>query len=340
MQLHISSFGAKLRVEDGVFLVITAQEGKVARQTFAASLVETIFVQQGTSLSADAILLAMANDIAIVVADRRGFPVGRFLSNEPKTISTVQKAQAEASVTAAGLGFARHWIIEKLEAQQAFLLKHAAYLKDKQKQAWLEKAGWHNDLLQKLSAAPLEPATLRGIEGSAGRIFFYLIARSLPTRYGFVRRAYRPSYDPFNSLLNYAYALLYVRVERALYEVGLNPYLGFMHRDNYRRKSLVYDFAEAFRIDSFQVVYRLFVGKEISAKHYFTEPDGSVWMTKEGKVRLLEKLKEAYEEKRYLRDGINQTGDQYIRRRAAQLARELLLVKPAKNTEDVHLDHV
>jgi CRISPR-associated protein Cas1 len=47
--------------------------------------------------------------------------------------------------------------------------------------------------------------------------------------------------------LNYGYAILYARCERALVLVGLDPYAGFMHALKSGRQSLTFDFAEQFR---------------------------------------------------------------------------------------------
>ena len=328
MQLHLNGYGAKLRVKEGLFNVIHAKGLEVRQQTFAASQVDAIFLQKGTSVSTDAILLAMEYDVALLVTDHRGFPLGRFAAQEPHTISLVQKAQALVSSRQEGLAWARVWIAEKMEAQRAFLAQHAAYLKGREKARWEEKTARIANLREKLLLAPLVAETLRGIEGSAGRIFYYLVGQSLPAQYRFVRRTRRPATDPFNAFLNYAYALLYVRVESALIEFGMNPYLGFMHRNDYRQKSLVFDFIEPFRMDTFRVVYRLFAGKSVSAKHYAIEPDGSVWLSTEGKRLLLEQLKAEYEDKRRLRDHTSMTAGQYVRRRASHLAQQLLEFSP------------
>lgn len=341
MELHIDSYGARLRVKDGLLQVTFAREGEVRKEAFSAQQVRRIFLQKGTSVSIDAVLLAMEHDISLVVTDQYGFPTGRFYSHEPNSTSEILKAQALISCQPEGLEYARAWIAEKLSGQHAFMEKLLRHQAAEQKERWAPKLQRHRALQEKLSDSPPAAAIFRGIEGSAGRIFYLMIGLSLPKRYRFIRRSLRPAQDPFNAFLNYAYAILYSRVEEALLEAGLNPYLGFMHRDGYRFKSLVYDFIEPFRVKTIACVYRLFSRKRISQNHYRAGPDKSIRITTEGKRLLLTRLKKEYEEKRTPhpsgeagrglkpRDGLRLTEQQYIRRRAGCLAQSLL-----QKTED------
>lgn len=56
-----------------------------------------------------------------------------------------------------------------------------------------------------------------------------------------------PAKDPFNTLLNYAYGILYGKVEGALIKAGIDPYMGIFHRDEYNRPALVFDVIENYR---------------------------------------------------------------------------------------------
>lgn len=336
MELHLNSYGARLRVKDGLLQVTYAREGKVCKEAFSAQQVRRIFLQKGTSVSIDAVLLAMEHDISLLVTDQYGFPTGRFYSHEPSSTSEILKAQALVSCRPAALEYARAWITEKLSQQHAFMEKLLSHQPAAQKEKWAPKLQRHRALQEKLAASPPSAATFRGIEGSAGRIFYLFIGQSLPERYRFIRRSLRPAQDPFNSFLNYAYAVLYSRVEEALLAAGLSPYLGFMHRDGYRFKSMVYDFIEPFRVKTIACVYRLFSRKKISQNHYRAGPDKSIRITAEGKKLLLTRLKKEYEEKRTPlpsgeagrrlkpRDGLRLTEAQHIRRRAGRLAQSLL----------------
>lgn len=86
MEIYLQSYGARLRVKDGLFEVVvpdlTGSNHHVTDQ-FAAHQVQSILLQAGTSVSADALLLALESDTDIIVLDALGNPTGRFWTNRP-----------------------------------------------------------------------------------------------------------------------------------------------------------------------------------------------------------------------------------------------------------------
>ena len=63
----------------------------------------------------------------------------------------------------------------------------------------------------------------------------------------FTNRNKRPPTDPVNALLSFAYTILANDCAAALEGAGLDPYIGFMHRDRPGRLSLALDLMEEFR---------------------------------------------------------------------------------------------
>ena len=57
----------------------------------------------------------------------------------------------------------------------------------------------------------------------------------------------RPPLDAMNALLSFLYTLLASDCANALETVGLDSYVGFLHRDRPGRESLVLDLMEEFR---------------------------------------------------------------------------------------------
>lgn len=105
----------------------------------------------------------------------------------------------------------------------------------------------------------------------------------MPEDFAFKGRSFRPAKDEFNAMLNYAYGILYSRTERSLMLAGLDPYIGFMHRDDYNSKSLVYDYIEPYRIHAERFIFRLFTGKKIN-KSYFETFKAGISLNEEGKA--------------------------------------------------------
>ncbi len=52
-------------------------------------------------------------------------------------------------------------------------------------------------------------------------------------------------------------------VEKSCILAGLDPYVGFLHTDNYNKKSMVFDLIEPFRFLADQTVTHLFTGRKI-----------------------------------------------------------------------------
>jgi CRISP-associated protein Cas1 len=91
---------------------------------------------------------------------------------------------------------------------------------------------------------------LRGIEGNAARIYFevfnYLIVQQKED-FSFRERSRRPPLDNVNALLSFLYTLLRHDAEGALESVGLDPAVGFLHRDRPGRPGLALDLMEELR---------------------------------------------------------------------------------------------
>jgi len=85
-------------------------------------------------------------------------------------------------------------------------------------------------------------------------------------------------------------------VEKACIIAGLDPYIGFMHADNYNKKSLVFDLIEPFRTYADETVVYLFSKRKIK-KEYFDEIPGGLTLNKKGKVVLIQAINERFEKK-------------------------------------------
>ena len=97
---------------------------------------------------------------------------------------------------------------------------------------------------------PASLDVLRGIEGDAAGTYFSVFDHLITTRkdaFQFRERSRRPPLDNVNCLLSFAYTLLMHDVRSALESVGLDPAVGFLHRDRPGRAGLALDIMEEFR---------------------------------------------------------------------------------------------
>ncbi len=80
-------------------------------------------------------------------------------------------------------------------------------------------------------------------------------------------------------------------MEKALVCAGLDPFVGFLHVDNYNKKSLVFDLIEPFRILGDRAVLLLFTGRRVQKDYVEPVPSG-VALSKEGRAFLVGQLNE------------------------------------------------
>jgi CRISPR-associated protein Cas1 len=92
--------------------------------------------------------------------------------------------------------------------------------------------------------------SVRGIEGEAAARYFSVFDELILSEkedFFFKTRNRRPPTDRVNALLSLAYVLLASETASALSAVGLDPFVGFLHRDRPGRRSLALDLMEELR---------------------------------------------------------------------------------------------
>ena len=99
-------------------------------------------------------------------------------------------------------------------------------------------------------AGPAGLDEIRGHEGDAARVYFGVFDHFVTAskeEFFFRGRSRRPPLDSMNALLSFVYTLLTHDVTAALEGVGLDPAVGFLHRDRPGRPSLGLDLVEELR---------------------------------------------------------------------------------------------
>jgi len=121
---------------------------------------------------------------------------------------------------------------------------------------------------------------VRGVEGDATRAYFEGFARRIKKpEFAFTERTKRPPRDPINSLLSFAYSMLFSEMQVALLVHGLDPHAGVLHELARDHPALASDLMEPYRAlvgDSF--VLTLVNGGQVQAKGFQKQSDGGVYM--------------------------------------------------------------
>lgn len=133
--------------------------------------------------------------------------------------------------------------------------------------------------------------SLRGIEGELSARYFSVLDELILNQkdsFVFHGRNRRPPQDLVNAMLSFLYTILAHDCASALESVGLDAYVGFMHRDRPGRESLALDLMEELRpvfVDRF--VLTLINTREIQSKHFQRQAGGVILMTDEGRKVIL-----------------------------------------------------
>ena len=133
--------------------------------------------------------------------------------------------------------------------------------------------------------------SIRGYEGEAAREYFGIFNVLIQADSGFsmAGRNRRPPRDPVNALLSFVYTLLCHECRGACEAVGLDPAVGFLHRDRPGRPGCALDLMEEFRaFVADRVVLTLINRKQITPKQFETRESGAVMMSDDCRKTVLE----------------------------------------------------
>jgi CRISP-associated protein Cas1 len=123
---------------------------------------------------------------------------------------------------------------------------------------------------------------LRGVEGETARCYFGVWDHLLTNQkeaFFFKGRNRRPPLDNVNCLLSFVYTLLLHDIRSALEGVGLDPAVGFLHRDRPGRPGLALDLMEEFRpFLADRLVLSLINLGQVNAKGFTSSETGAVTM--------------------------------------------------------------
>jgi len=292
MQLVINTRGSYLRKKNNCFLIRNDEK------VFEVSVkkIESILITTSAYISTDAVKFALDNNIDIIFLDYFGNPYGRVWHSRLGSTTLIRRKQLESSTGVIGLNLAQEWIICKID-NQIELLKSLKNSRPHKENALKECIENKKIVLLKIKGVLEEKRnSIMAIEGMVAKEYFKALSYIIPDRFKFDGRSRSPAKDEFNCLLNYGYGVLYSMVEKGCILAGLDPYLGFIHADNYNKKSLVFDLIEIFRILVDKTVIYLFSKRKVK-KEYFDQIKNGLSLNKEGKAVLISALNETLEKK-------------------------------------------
>lgn len=144
---------------------------------------------------------------------------------------------------------------------------------------------------------------IMGYEGQGAKAYFEGLSMLIDPAFQFYGRSRRPPRDEFNSMISLGYTIIMNELYGKIEAKGLNPYFGFLHRDNEKHPTLASDMMEEWRaviVDA--AVMSMINGHEIQKEDFVTDAEEpGCFLTRVGIRKYLTKLeKKLQTEVRYL----------------------------------------
>jgi CRISPR-associated protein Cas1 len=286
--LYVTTQGTFLG-KDGETLVVRAKKDLLLRVPLLTLGSVVCFGQVSCS---PALMHACAErDVAIAFLSEHGRFLARVIGETSGNVLLRREQYRRADSDPATLEIARSVIAGKLANSRMVLLRGARDRDDAAPIAGLTAgAARMSAFLTALeSAATLDEA--RGIEGAAAREYFACFDALITQQkddFAFSTRSRRPPRDPVNALLSFVYTLLLHDVTAALESHGLDPAVGYLHRDRPGRASLALDLVEEFRpwlAD--RLVLTLINLRQVRGSDFTVGEPGAVTMSDAARKRVL-----------------------------------------------------
>ncbi|MGW4421440.1 type I-C CRISPR-associated endonuclease Cas1c [Streptosporangium sp. NPDC004631] len=285
--LYVQTQGASLHLDHDSLKVVAPE---VPKRTLPLRRLNGIVVYGHVALSAD-LLTRCAHDGRSVVWMSLS---GRFLGRvDGPTRGNVLLRHAQHLAHAASdtrLQIARCCVAGKVQNSRQILLRGARDATGSLQTTLRALAEDLEDLLTR-SREVADLDKLMGLEGRAAQLYFEGLAgmmRTQPDIAPFTARIRRPPTDPVNALLSFLYGLTRALVHGATEQVGLDPYLGFLHGLRPGKPALALDLMEEFRpIHADRLALNMLNRKQLRKEHFETLPGGAVQLTEDGRRLVL-----------------------------------------------------
>lgn len=287
--LYATTDGAWLRKEGANIVMEVARE---VRARLPVHMLESLVCIGRVAVSPQLLGFCSEQGIAICYLT----PQGRFLARVEGPVSgnvLLRREQYRRSDDPARCAaIVRNLLIGKIHNQRAVLARGWRDHGDR-----LTDAAAFQNALRRLKRIPQrllgepEVDVLRGLEGEAAQSYFGVFdqlirAESPLLRFGGRNR--RPPRDAFNALLSFLYTLLTHDCRSALETVGLDPAVGFLHRDRPGRPSLALDLAEEFRpLLGERLALSLINRKQLGERDFRRFDNGAVLLNEDARKTVL-----------------------------------------------------
>jgi len=298
--LYVTTEGASLR-KDGENAVAEIEGDERAR--IPLHLLTSIVTFGAIYISPPLMQACAAQGITLILLDRNG----RFQARVEGPITgnvLLRRAQYRLSDTPEEI--VRSLVIGKVSNQRSVLMRmlrdYGGELEERASRVVHETAERLARIIRRVQLSDDTLERLRGSEGEAANLYFSVFDHLIRVPDPELRwrgRSRRPPLDPVNALLSFLYTLLTHDCRSAAEAVGLDPAVGFLHRDRPGRPSLALDLMEELRpVLADRLALSLINRRQLRAQDFETRDGGAVIMTDEARKTVLAAWQERKKEER------------------------------------------
>lgn len=286
--IYVTTEGAALR-KDGENLV--AEVEGVERARVPLHMLASV-VAFGPILVTPALIAACAQaGISIALLDRNG----RFQARIEGPVSgnvLLRRAQYRASDRPEEI--VRSLVIGKVANQRAVLMRalrdYGNEYDATARESIADAVERMAHIVRRVEYSTENVDWMRGAEGEAAQLYFSVFDRLIRAPEPAMRwrgRSRRPPLDPINAVLSFLYTLLTHDCRSACESVGLDPAVGFLHRDRPGRPSLALDLMEELRPVLADRLALSLINRHQIGEADFERRDGGAVMLKDDARRLV-----------------------------------------------------
>lgn len=298
--VYVTTEGAALR-KDGENLVAEVEGQERARVPLHMLASVVAF---GPILVSPALVAACAGaGISIALMERNG----RFQARiEGPTTGNVLLRRAQYRASERPEGIVRSLVAGKVANQRSVLMRalrdYGQDMSADDRAAIAAAVERLAHIMRRAELADEDVDRLRGSEGEAANLYFSvfdLLIRAPDAALRWTARSRRPPLDPVNALLSFLYTLLAHDCRSACESVGLDPSVGFLHRDRPGRPSLALDLMEELRpVLADRLALSLVNRRQLRARDFETQESGAVLLGEEARRTVLAAWQERKREER------------------------------------------
>jgi CRISPR-associated protein Cas1 len=254
-KIFLDDAGAFLGRGEGC-LIVSDKKRNVEKYPLFENQVGEVQVKIGNSISSGALATCAFWGIDLLILTQRGNPVAYLRSLDDDSHVKTRVCQYEATKNGKSIEIAKKIVLARIQGKNQVLKKHGLRQHD------LMKA---KEIIRNIQSDKLATVrkTLLSVEGKFTEHYFHQIFHLLPKSVMIEKRRTYKAYDGINNTFNLAYTVLKWKIHRALIRAKLEPFLGFLHSEQFGKPSLVCDLMELYRylVDDFIIQYAKALGK-------------------------------------------------------------------------------